>query len=173
MKADWLISGPSYTMFSPKAEIQKSVNCFRQKVESQQGSGAFVLMRSPGLIPRSDDQVSAGRAGFRGGFELNDNVFMIKDTVGYVFNSSFNVFTQYSPISNQNNRWVRIAHSATSILFVSDHILYRGVAGGLLLQPDTGTGDPLPFTPQDVAYIDNYFVAVDAGLGVGPAGDPQ
>src|SRR5262245_48012106 len=123
MKADWLISGPSYRMFSPKAEIQKSVNCFRQKVESQLGGGAFVLMRSPGLVPIFKP-ISEFPGAFRGGFELNNNLFVIKDTWGLVLDKDFNIFRTYAPISNQSNSWVRIAHSVTSIVFVSDHILY-------------------------------------------------
>src|SRR5215831_66432 len=99
MKADWLISGPSYTLFSPKAEIQKSVNCFRQKVESGLGGGAFVLMRSPGLVP-IPGVLSSGAGTFRSGFELNDNVFTIKGGVGYVFDRNFSIIAQYQPISN-------------------------------------------------------------------------
>ena len=81
MKFDQLL-GPSYSLFSPKAEVQRSVNTFRQRVETGQGLGPFVLYRSPGLSPLF--QPNGGPGEFRGnGVELNDNLIIVVDNKLY------------------------------------------------------------------------------------------
>jgi hypothetical protein len=142
-------------MFSPKAEIERSVNCFRQRVETGQGVGPTVLLRSPGYSPIRQPSGAAGV--HRGGFELNNNIMDLIGGSAFLLDSNFAEFRTYPGISNLSNSYVRMCSSPTAIMFVSDGILYR--AGTTLTQP---AGATLPLVIWvDVACIDTYFVAID------------
>src|SRR5215475_2099224 len=165
MKTDWLISGPSYTMISTKAEQQRSVNCVRQKVESGLGAGGFLLLRSPGLIAKPAP-ISETPGTWRGGFELNGLLYVLKHDTFYALDSQLQIVHQNGPVSDLTGSWVRMAHSFTAYMFVSDQILYRFSSD--LSQMTVFTAADLPLTPgafpRDIAFIDNYFVLIDTQL---------
>lgn len=155
--------GPSYTMFSPKAEIQKALNCHRQRVETGEGAGPYVLLRAPGLRPIL--QPTNGPGCFRGGFELNGQAVMVIDGKVLVLNAANSVTYTYPSLIVNNSKRARIAFSPVTAIIVSGGTLYR-LNGGLI------TNIATPFLPAgtaliDIVYINTYFVAISNGTAFG------
>lgn len=144
--------GPSYTLFSTKAECQRAVNTYRQFIETGAGSGKFVTYKTLGTTPIF--QPSGGRGQFRGnGIELNGAVTLVIDNKAYLLSSKDTVATAYATALVNDFATVRFAASGTSVMFVSGGKLYRAAAG---VVTDTGVG----FTPVDIVYISTYYVAL-------------
>lgn len=142
--------------FSSKADNQRSVNCYIARVDSDQGVNPFVLYKSPGLLPyitslktgpvrgMMSRDVSSGFHGF----------IVVADTVYDVMGQAVS-FT-YGPIADDGDP-VYMAASPTSLMIVSDGVLYR-INGGAL------STISLSFTPRNVVFLKNYFVVLSDAL---------
>jgi hypothetical protein len=140
-------------MISPKAEIQKSVNIYRQRIETGQGPGQFLLLKSPGL--KAVFQPSGSTGQFRGnGLEQNGLVTLAIDNKVYILDAFNHVKTTYGPQINNDGGVVRFAASLTSVMFVSAGKLYR--ADGVTIVDKTPAG--VVFV--DVVYIGSYYVGI-------------
>src|SRR5439155_6732112 len=156
MKFDQLL-GPSYTLSSPKADIQRSVNTFRQRVETGQGLGPFVLYRSPGLSPLFQPKGGAGQ--FRGnGVELNDNLIIVVDNKLYRLSGPTTIQYTYPGTIATDGLAVRIAASGFSVMFVSSGKLYRADAT-TITQPAAALA-AAGYLFVDVVFLDTYYVAL-------------
>ena len=152
--------GPSYTLISPKAEIERSVNLVRQRIETDQGAGRFVMMKSPGQT--AIFQPTGGNGQYRGnGLELNNQVTLAIDNKVLVLDAKNHVKSTYIATINNDLAPVRFASSGTSVMLVSYNTLYRG--DGTTLTPIT----TLPFIPIDIVYIESYYVAISNGTQFG------
>ena len=149
MKFEQLI-GAGYLPLSRKAECQKAINVYRERVESDEGIGTFTLYRSPGLAPVL--QPDASKRCCRGSFELNGVLVMAIDDMVYFITAGYVIDETYGPIAD-NGKPVVMAYSRTTLMIVSAGVLYR-INLGILTAPVT------TFTVCDIAFIDNYFVAL-------------
>jgi hypothetical protein len=70
--------GPSYTLSTRAADVQRSVNLYPAPIESGSGKSAYMLQSIPGLTVFCDDMTGEGRACF----EINGRAFCV---VGYTF----------------------------------------------------------------------------------------
>lgn len=145
--------GPSYTMLSPKAEIELSINVYREAVETGQGVNNFALSKSPGLSVSGGVQTGLTVGSVRGMSELNGHVFTAIDGKFLDFDSS-GIFIDYGAISNDGLP-VQIAASETTLMFVSSGILYRINSGAMSIVT-------LSFLPIGIVFLKNYFVALSA-----------
>lgn len=145
--------GPTRTSFSGKAGIERTVNLRLARGED----GEHVFYRAPGLLTRYN---FGSNARVRGMLELNDTVYAAVGDRLIQLDSGFNAVANYGPIANDNRR-VWFAASPTSLLAVSANTLYRLNAAVLT---NLSTSIPLGFTPINIAFIQNYFVALSANL---------
>lgn len=141
--------GPAYTAFSSKADVQLSVNCYRQRVQSGQGVNPYVLYKSFGITPYITD-IPAGV--HRGSYELNGHAFYVVGNTVYEYIDAVQQRT-YGPIANDGLP-VFMAASEVSLLIVSANTLYR-INAATLSTPATS------FTPGGIAFLKNYFVSFD------------
>jgi len=152
--------GCGYIPFSRKADCQRSINVYREVVESGDGINSFVMYKTPGLTPAI--QPNAALSVCRGSYELNDHVFVVIDNTLYDITFAAGVYTlnaTYGPLANDGLPVV-MAASETTLMIVSAKTLYR--LSGVLTTP------AVTFTPIDIAFIDNYFVALaEFIVGVG------
>lgn len=147
--------GPAYTPFSQKAEAQRSVNVYRERVQSGQGVNAFALYKSPGLTVVGSLPPVNAVGPVRGMMEQNGHVFTV--TAGRIDDfDSDGIVASYGTIAN-NGLPVQMAASPNSLLIVSVGTLYRINAGVL-------STISLPFTPIGIVFIKNYFVALSSTL---------
>lgn len=147
--------GPSYTPFSSKADSQRSVNVYRQSVESGEGVNAFVLYKSPGLTVTGGLPAVQVAGPIRGMIEQNGTVFTISADRLYQFDSA-GVVASFTNIMN-DGRPAQMAASPTSLLIVSAGQLYRINAG-------VKTTIALTFMPIGVVFLKNYFVVLSGDL---------
>lgn len=145
--------GCGYIPLSRKADCQRSINVYRERVESDEGVGAFSLYKAPGLIPMK--QPDATKFVNRGSYELNGHLFQGIDDTIYDIVAGFAISVMYGPVLNDGAP-IKFAASQTTLMFISGGTLYR-ISGGLLTTPIV----PVPFI--DVDFIDNYFVGLAAG----------
>ncbi len=141
--------GPSYAMWSPKAEVQRSLNCRRQRVETDQGVNPFVLLRALGMIPLAQPSGTVGV--FRGAYELNNFLYVVIDSTLYLLNPDYSIAVTEAGLSNDGLP-VKMAASDTALIIISAKQMFR--YDGALTTPT------LTFTPIDIANIDTYFVAL-------------
>lgn len=137
-----------YTMWSEKAECDLSVNVWRQRIESGEGPGKFLMMRSPGIRPYID---TGAIGAVRGMFEVNGHVFIavgseVFDYIGTTFNVS------YSGLADDGKN-VQFAASPNTLMIYSAQALYR-INGGLM------TLIAVPFTPRGIISLKNLFFAI-------------
>jgi hypothetical protein len=140
--------GPSASLFSTKADCQRTENLMLERIESGQGVNSNTFYRSPGLRQWLRPAL-AGR--WRGLFERNDHVIGLLDGTIYDLTGP-GVGLTYGPIADDGSS-VTMAASPTSVLFVSAGMLYRLNSAAL-------TTPVLTFTPVAVIFIANYFVAL-------------
>src|SRR3990167_1784982 len=140
--------GPSYTGFSLKSECQRTMNLYLERVESGQGRGQYVLLRSPGLRLFTD----TGGLTCRGFLEVADHLFDVQDDVIYDVTSAGSLAATYSPIAN-DGQLVSMAASQNSLFVVSVGVLYR-INSGAMTTPAT------PFTPLAVVQISGLIVCL-------------
>lgn len=146
MNFDSLI-GPGYTLFSRKAESQLSINVWRERVQTDQGTNPFVMYKSFGTLPYIALTAGIGR----GMFELNGHEFIvvgntIYDYIGGVLNGTA------GPINNDGLP-VQFAASQDTLMIYSGGLLLR-LNGGNLSVP------VLSFVPLGITWVKNYFVAI-------------
>src|SRR3990167_3913594 len=145
--------GPNRTLFSTVAGVERTVNLRLARGEN----GERVFYRAPGLLTRYN---FGSNARVRGMKELNDTVFAAIGDRLIQLDAGFNAVANYGPIANDNRR-VWMAASPTSLLLVSANTLYRLNASTLT---NLSTSIPLGFTPINIAFLQNYFVALSSNL---------
>lgn len=150
--------GPSYSAFSPKADFERSLNCYRARVESDQGINPFVLYRSPGLLP----YITSLKTGPVRGMLARDTsakhhaFIVVDDTVYDMLETT--ITTSYSPISSDGAP-VYMAASPTTLMIVSNGHLYR-INSGALTEITPGPA----FTVLNVKFLKNYFIVLYSDL---------
>lgn len=145
------LTGPSYTMFSAKAEIEESINVFRERVETDQGVNPFVLYRSPGL--ECFKQTAAGNT-VNGLYPALGKLYAAAGNTLYEY-SAASLTASYNPIVT-DARPAYFAASKDVLLFVSAGHLYR-LSAAVLAEVI------LDFTPDMVSFINNIFVVLELG----------
>ncbi len=148
--------GPFYTSFASKAEVEKSVNLYLERIETGAGRNQFAMYRSPGLNVFISTAFFNLKNVCRGLLELNDTLFDVSDDTIYEFIKDGSLHLQHGPIANDGLP-VSIDASVNSLFVVSAGILYR-VNGGVLTTPAT------PFTPVSVSVISGLVVAIAAPM---------
>lgn len=145
--------GPSYVAFSRKAECERSRNCYRVRVESDEGVNPFVLYKSPGLLPYIEFSAGVVRGCMSRDAETKFHAFVcVGGTIYDIQNTSIDV--TYSSVANDGLP-VQMAASPTTLMIASAGNLYRINAGALVqIVPGTGLG------VRSVAFIKNYFVVL-------------
>ena len=144
-------------MFSPKAEIQRSINMYRQRVESDQGIGPFVPLKSPGMTP----YITAFKDGPVRGCLSRDvaakyHAFTVVDDTVYDHTNT-TITDTYTPILTDGGP-VYMAASPTTLMIVSNRRLYR-INGGAMTEITPPVGRVL-----NVAFLKNYFVVLYVDL---------
>lgn len=150
--------GPSYTMFSPKAEIQKSMNCRRERVQSGEGVGQFCLLKSSGILPYlTEFKIGAVRGMMSRDTSSKYHAFIVVDDTLYDVRETL-IDVDYGPIIADANV-VYMACSPTTLMIVSAGHLYR-VNGGTLVEIIPAIG----LSVLNVKFIKNYFIVLYSDL---------
>lgn len=144
--------GEGYTLWSPKAECDLSINVWRQRIESGQGSGPFTMRRSPGLLTYIETPTTGT---VRGQFEINNHVFVVVGSDVYDYIGTTLNFT-YHGLSN-DGRNVQFAGSPNTLMIWSANQLFR-INGGTMVAVAT------PFTPLGISSLKNLFFSISATL---------
>ena len=156
MKFDALL-GESYVLASDKADCERSINVWRERIESDQGTGPVWMRRSPGIRPLITNLgVGTVREMFQANSEASGGLFaVVNDSVYYGSDpAAMGVFsTKIQPTG-----FIQMAASVTSLMIVSDGHLYRINSAAL-------TEITVPFTPIGVVFLKNYFIVLAAELG--------
>lgn len=144
--------GCGYLPLSRKADCQKSINVYRERVESDEGVAPFTLYKTPGLSPVM--QPSAAKFVNRGSYELNGHLFQVIDDTIYDITAGYILSGTLGPIAN-DGKPVVMAASQTSLFLLSAGTYYRVNSGALSLP-----GVPVPFC--DLDFLDNYVIGLAA-----------
>lgn len=144
------ILGPTYSGYSLKAESQRTMNMYLERIESGAGRAEYVLIRHHGL--RTFLLVAYTKLTCRGFLELANHLFDVQDDTVYDLGSDGSIIATYSPIAN-DGLIVSMAASQNSLFVVSVNTLYR-INSGVMTTP------ALPFTPLAVVTIAGYVVAL-------------
>ena len=147
--------GPFYTSFASKAEVEKSVNLYLERIESGAGRNQFAMYRSPGLSIFISTAFFNLKHTCRELLELNGHLFAVVDDTIYDFISDGSLHASQGPIANDGLP-VSIDASVNSLFVVSAGVLYR-INGGLLTTPTT------PFTPASVSVISGLVICIAVG----------
>jgi len=145
--------GPSYTTWSPKAEIQSCKNLYLERIESGAGRNRYAMYMTFGTEVWHGALGSTNR-----GFLLdptNNHLFALQDSTVYDLLSDGTTNASYAGVSD-DGLMASIDATSNSLFIVSKNILYR-VFGGALTTPAT------PFTPEAVAVINGIVVTLAAG----------
>lgn len=149
--------GPSYTPLSMKAECQRAMNVYLERIESGAGRGPVAMYRQYGLSVWSAIPAAAGKMENRG-FLLdptNDHLFTVQGDTVYDFNSAGTLNgAGVSPVAGTG--LVEMDESRDSLFIVAGGVLYR-VFGGALTTPAT------PFVPITVGVISGLVVSIEEG----------
>lgn len=146
------ITGPSYAMFSNKAENEKSVCVYRERVETNEGISPFVLNKSPGLKAKL---FGLGPGRWRGFYELNGYVFGVLGNKLYIFTLG-SLSAPFGPMADDGLP-VQMAASPNTLMIVSAGKLYR-------VNSNTLTQVSLSFQPIGIASLKNYFIVLSATM---------
>lgn len=146
--------GPTYSLFSTKADVQRAINLYRAPIESGKGIGRYGFYKSPGL--RQWAQPGGGNGRNRGSLELNDHLFQVIDQTLYDLDAAGTIVANYGPIIN-DGRPVQMAADPFTLVIISANTMYV-VNGGALTMP------ALPFTPIGITFVKGYFVALANNL---------
>lgn len=157
MKFDEFISG-SYTPRSIKAESQRLVNFYLERIESDAGKASYSLYRSPGLLPFCATGITPGFA--RASVSLNDHTYWVIGThVIEVFTDG--TFFDYSVASGvflvDDGLPAYMAASPTQLLITSGTFGYvlELAALHLIADPDFPNG-----LAGQVGFLDGYFIVL-------------
>lgn len=147
--------GESYTLFSEKADVEKSINVWREVIQSGQGTSRIAMYRSPGISPLVE-VLQAGAVRRLLSATVNGSEAVVAAVANRVYlGTSISAWQTYPTLIQNTTNFVQMAASFTSVLIVADGHLYRLNAGTL-------TEIALSFTPIGVAFLKNYFVVLSS-----------
>lgn len=154
--------GGAYTHQSLPADAQSCVNLYPEAIESGSGKVPAALMGAPGLALLATLATSPIR-----GIWIGENrLFVVAGAILYEVSSGW-VATSLGNVGNDGHP-VQIFPNGNEIIIISNSLLW--VHNGVTLSNPTFTDAPLdPVTSIAGAYLDGYFVSVDAP----DAGDPE
>ena len=144
------VVGPSHALASPRADCERSINCWRERITSGQGDNTHYLRKSAGFVPYITDVTGVNR----GAFELNGHIYRVVDDRLYDYVAGTQIGS-YGPLAN-NGQPVQMCASPTALMILSSSTLYR-LSGTL-------STIVLGFPPIFIAFTNNYFVSGETGL---------
>lgn len=147
--------GPSYTLATRTADVQRSVNMFPAPIESGSGKSQYMLKSIPGLTAFCDDMTGEGRAAF----EINGRAFCVVGATFYEVLSN-GTATNRGTLSTSTGR-VDIDANSIEVFMVDGFTGY-----GFNLASDTFTENTRVENiggSKRTAYLDQYAIYAPVG----------